>query len=326
MAECAVPGFEPVFEAPPGANSLRVSAGIRAATFTLFYDEQFAGTAFAVGPRLVMSAGHHFKTSQNDPGLLRLHAEGHRGKKEGGTVGVAYVQKDRFRDLLIMWPEEDVPFVPLRGWLPGVGSRVLTLYASPRPPHKKLVESPGTVSTVGDRLCRSHGTVTTQGASGAPVVDSFGEYVIGLHISVSNSAADGSWVSEFAPSAAVVDMLCDAGVDPAVPYRVEDEEPAVAKAAKPAETPLGKCKGDKKTASATKSATVMSSKMAASASAKKVGTLSRKAATSKKGDSTASKKLIAEEKKSATKKTPAPRPKAGKAQGKVPAAPGKKKK
>uniref|UniRef100_A0A7S1QNZ2 Serine protease n=1 Tax=Neobodo designis TaxID=312471 RepID=A0A7S1QNZ2_NEODS len=218
-------GFDPIFPLPPGANTLRVSSEVRAATFTLFYDDQFAGTAVAIGPRLIVTAGHHFKTTQNDPGLLRLTSPGHRGRK-AGAVGVAYVQKDRHRDIMIMWPEEDVPYTTLRGYRPVVGSRVLTLYASPREPHQKLVESPGTVNSTTEKLCRSLGTVTTQGASGAPVLDSYGDSVVGLHLSVSDSAADGSWVSEFVPSAAVVDMLRDAKVDPAVPYRVEDEEKA----------------------------------------------------------------------------------------------------
>jgi hypothetical protein len=97
-------GFEDVRPPPPAEFMLTPSKEVREATFTLLYDGEFAGTAVAVGPRLVITAGHHFKVSQQDVGLLTLHNAAFVSKRKQG-VGIAYVQKDQGHDLLLLWPK-----------------------------------------------------------------------------------------------------------------------------------------------------------------------------------------------------------------------------
>ena len=222
-----LPGFEEVRAPPAGELALAPSEAVRQATFTLWYGDQYAGTAIAVGARLVITAGHHFMTTTGDAGMLSLRSSVVKTKKPRAGVGIAFAQKSVQYDVLLLWPEEDLPFVPIYALTPDVGLRVVTAYASPIAPHEDLVVSPGTVRDVSPRLCRSLGTVTTAGASGAPVLDSYGERIVGMHLSVSDSAPDGTWMSEFVPAATIVELLAQADADPAVPYRaevVEEEE------------------------------------------------------------------------------------------------------
>lgn len=276
-AEC----FDDFRPPPPGEFRLCPSEEIRRATFTLLLGGQFAGTALAVGPRLVVTAGHHFRVTADDPGQLRLRNDFHRAKGRGGA-GVAYVQKDRVRDLMLLWPEEDLPFVTVRAYSGVLGARVATAYCTPHPPHRDLVVSPGQVCHVSDVLCRSLGTVTTQGASGAPVIDSYGDRVVGLHLSVSDSGPGGSWVSEFAPARSIVGLLRDAAADPQRPYRAEEDAGAAGAAAS-----TSKSKTHKQSSSSAASATAKkhspSSKPRNAAAAKATAPIKPTSAAKKSG-------------------------------------------
>jgi hypothetical protein len=289
-------GFDDVRPPPPAEFMLTPSKEVREATFTLLYDGEFAGTALAVGPRLVITAGHHFKVSQQDVGLLTLHNAAFVSKRKQG-VGIAYVQKDQGHDLLLLWPEEDLPCVRVHRLRPMPGARVATVYSSPKAPHRELITSPGQVYSTTEKLCRSRGTVTTQGASGAPVIDSYGERIVGIHLSVSDIGLAGTWVSEFVPADRVVQLLLNAHADPYRPYRVEEEEAPKRKAAAAAAAAKEKAKAAK----------AKSTKSAASAAKSRVSRQNATAgkATSKAAKTSKSSKAVVAEPKRKQKEAPA---------------------
>jgi hypothetical protein len=294
-------GFDDVRPPPPAEFMLTPSKEVREATFTLLYDGEFAGTALAVGPRLVITAGHHFKVSQQDVGLLTLHNAAFVSKRKQG-VGIAYVQKDQGHDLLLLWPEEDLPCVRVHRLRPMPGARVATVYSSPKAPHRELITSPGQVYSTTEKLCRSRGTVTTQGASGAPVIDSYGERIVGIHLSVSDIGLAGTWVSEFVPADRVVQLMLNAHADPYRPYRVEEEEAPKRKAAAAAATAAAAAA--KKKATAAKAKSTKSAASAAKSSASKQNATAGKA-TSKAAKTSKSSKAVVAEPKRKQKEAPA---------------------
>lgn len=187
---------------PPASSD--PSDAVLSGIYPLYFRDEFLGSCIAIAPRILITAGHHFNSLKDDVGDLHLLD----GASEG-EITVAYVSKDRVHDLLVLWVSADLNWVPLRGFQPPVGARVATVWLSTKWPHDTIV-SPGTVIEVNRGNCVVRGTVSTTGSSGSPVVDQFGDHIVGMHL-ISNTR-DGSRVSGFISSRMIVSALVAMGV------------------------------------------------------------------------------------------------------------------
>jgi hypothetical protein len=193
------------------ADSLaRPSSAIDAATMGLYgTDGVFYGSVLGIGSRLAVTAGHHFRTTVDFIDFYKLRVR--HGVDR--WVRINYWTKDPANDVMFMWTEDEVPCVPLRSCMPPVGCLVNTRYISPAAPYE-LALSPATVVASSATTCQASGSVTTFGASGAPVVCSYGDRVVGIHLAVSDESPDGVNVSEFVTSRCIVQYLVTNGFDP----------------------------------------------------------------------------------------------------------------
>ncbi|KAG5499430.1 hypothetical protein JKF63_07993 [Porcisia hertigi] len=171
----------------------------------LYWRDSFLGSCVAIAPSIVMTAGHHYNAVRDDVGDFSVLT------RPGHWAAVEYAVKDSTYDVAVFWLCEEVTaYTALRGYLPAVGARVTTVWLSPKPPHDAIV-SPGVVVESEEENCVARGTVSTTGSSGAPVVDIFGEHIVGLHLT--SNTRGGSRVSGFIPSRKLVSLLTDMWVE-----------------------------------------------------------------------------------------------------------------
>jgi hypothetical protein len=171
----------------------------------LYWKDTFLGSCVAITPTVVITAGHHYNANRDDVGDFSVLT------RPGHWAAVEYASKNSSFDVVVFWLcEEVVAHVSLRGFLPAVGAQVVTVWLSPKPPHTAIV-SPGVVIESALENCVARGTVSTTGSSGAPVVDVFGEHVVGLHLT--SNTRNGSRVSGFLPARKLVSLLAEMGVN-----------------------------------------------------------------------------------------------------------------
>ncbi|KAG5474221.1 hypothetical protein CUR178_04335 [Leishmania enriettii] len=171
----------------------------------LYWKDAFLGSCVAIAPCIVMSAGHHYNAARDDVGDFSVLT------RPGHWAEVEYASKDSMYDVVVFWLCEEVTtYTALRGYLPAVGAQVATVWLSPKPPHDVIV-SPGVVIESDAENCVARGTVSTTGSSGAPVVDVFGEHIVGLHLT--SNTRDGSRVSGFIPSRKLISLLAEMWVE-----------------------------------------------------------------------------------------------------------------
>ncbi|KAG8343166.1 hypothetical protein ERJ75_001609600 [Trypanosoma vivax] len=187
---------------PPAA--MKPSAKALNAMHALYWRENFLGTCFAIGPRVIITAGHHYNAAKDDVGEFSL-----RSPSLPRSVFVEYAAKNSVHDLLVLWVDMDVEHVDLRAFLPPIQARVATVWLSTKWPHQDVV-SPGVVVESSVDSCLARGTVSTTGSSGAPVIDCFGDHIVGMHLT--SDTRDGSRVSGFLPSRKIVSILSEMGV------------------------------------------------------------------------------------------------------------------
>ncbi|KPA80709.1 hypothetical protein ABB37_04881 [Leptomonas pyrrhocoris] len=181
------------------------SALVARSICALYWKDAFLGSCVAIAPSIVITAGHHYNANRDDVGDFSVLT------RPGHWAAVEYASKNSFFDVVVFWLCEAVEaHVSLRGFLPGVGAQVATVWLSPKPPHAAIV-SPGVVVESEQENCVARGTVSTTGSSGAPVVDVFGEHVVGLHLT--SNTRDGSRVSGFLPARKLVSLLAEMGVN-----------------------------------------------------------------------------------------------------------------
>lgn len=189
------------FEAP---DNLRLACSLTQSIYALYWRDTFLGNCVAISSTVLISAGHHYNAKKDDIGEFSVLV----GKSR--WVGVEYGAKNGMCDVLVLWLNSPVVyFSPLRGYLPGLHARVATVWLSPKPPHDPIV-SPGVVVESNFNNCTVRGTVSTSGSSGAPVVDFFGENVVGLHLT--SDTKDGSRVSGFIPARKLISILAEMDV------------------------------------------------------------------------------------------------------------------
>lgn len=171
----------------------------------LYHKDAFLGSCVAIAPSIVMTAGHHYNTVRDDVGDFSVLT------RPGHWAAVEYAAKDSTYDVAVFWIGEEVRVhCNLRGYLPAVGAQVATVWLSPKPPHDTIV-SPGVVMESQVDNCVVRGTVSTTGSSGAPVVDVYGEHIVGLHLT--SNTRDGSRVSGFIPARKLIGVLADMWVE-----------------------------------------------------------------------------------------------------------------
>ncbi|KPI87730.1 hypothetical protein ABL78_3203 [Leptomonas seymouri] len=171
----------------------------------LYWKDAFLGSCVAIAPSIVITAGHHYNAIRDDVGDFSVLT------RPGHWTVVEYASKNSLFDVVVFWLYEKVEsHVSLRGFFPGVGAQVATVWLSPKPPHAAIV-SPGVVVESELENCVVRGTVSTTGSSGAPVVDVFGEHVVGLHLT--SNTRDGSRVSGFLPARKLISLLAEMGVN-----------------------------------------------------------------------------------------------------------------
>ncbi|EPY37253.1 hypothetical protein STCU_00044 [Strigomonas culicis] len=190
-----------LFEIP---SNPQPCSGITRSVLALYWKDVFLGNCVAVSERIVVSAGHHFNLKADDVGDFSVLVD------DAKWLPAEYVAKNTQVDILVFWLTGAVPaFVALRGFLPQAGCSVVTVWRSPKPPHDTIV-SPGVVIESDLTGCLAKGTVSTTGTSGAPVLDFFGDHVVGLHLF--SNTRDGSRVSGFLPARKMVAVLAEMGV------------------------------------------------------------------------------------------------------------------
>ncbi|KAH9599069.1 hypothetical protein LSM04_006732 [Trypanosoma melophagium] len=207
-------------EAP---STLEPAAAVLHALHALYWRGVFLGTCVAVSPRVLVTAGHHYNAAKDDVGdfTVRHPQQQQQAKKkekennneneeEGEETRVEHAAKDAAHDLLVLWVSRDLPCVLLRGFLPPVQARVATVWMSTKWPHETIV-SPGVVIESSAVSCVARGTVSTSGSSGAPVIDYFGDHVVGMHLT--SNTRDGSRVSGFIPARKIVALLSEMGIN-----------------------------------------------------------------------------------------------------------------
>ncbi|RNF08059.1 putative trypsin-like cysteine/serine peptidase [Trypanosoma conorhini] len=188
------------FDAP---STLDPSSEVLKAMHALYWRGGFLGTCVAVLPRVLVTAGHHFNAVKDDVGDFAVR---HPDMPE---ARVEHALKDGANDILVLWVDTDLDHIPLRGFLPPLQARVATVWLSTKWPHETIV-SPGVVIESTLLSCVARGTVSTSGSSGAPVIDHFGDHVVGMHLT--SNTRDGSRVSGFIPARKIVSVLAEMGV------------------------------------------------------------------------------------------------------------------
>lgn len=174
------------------------------AIYALYWRDTFLGSCFAVSDTVLISAGHHYNANKDDVGDFSVLV----GKSR--WVRVEYASKNGSNDLLVLWLCNKVQsFTSLRGYLPQKHARVATVWLSPKPPHEPIV-SPGVVIESSLDGCIARGTVSTQGSSGAPVIDFLGDRVVGMHLT--SNTRDDSRVSGFISARKLVALLVEMSV------------------------------------------------------------------------------------------------------------------
>ncbi|CCW67261.1 unnamed protein product [Phytomonas sp. Hart1] len=192
-------------------QNARPSEALLKSVYALYWKEAFLGSCVAIAADLVISAGHHYNVLKDDVGDFSVLV------RPQTWVAVEYAAKSSAHDVLVLWLGGAVGhFTTLRGFLPPLRARVSTVWLSLKPPHEPVV-SPGVVVESGAAGCLARGTVSTTGSSGAPVVDTFGDFVVGLHLT--SNTRDGSRVSGFIPARKVVAVLGEMGVISRVPTK-----------------------------------------------------------------------------------------------------------
>ncbi|KEG13745.1 hypothetical protein DQ04_00811050 [Trypanosoma grayi] len=187
-------------DAPP---TLEPSVEVLHAMHALYWRGSFLGTCVAVAPRVLVTAGHHYNAVKDDVGDFSVRQPGRCEAR------VEHAAKNGAHDTLVLWVNTDLDCVLLRGFLPPVQARVATVWLSTKWPHETVV-SPGVVIESDMCNCVARGTVSTSGSSGAPVIDYFGDHVVGMHLT--SNTRDGSRVSGFLPARKIVSILADMDV------------------------------------------------------------------------------------------------------------------
>ncbi|ORC93409.1 uncharacterized protein TM35_000012860 [Trypanosoma theileri] len=208
-------------EAP---STLEPSAAVLQAMHALYWRGVFLGTCVAVSPRVLVTAGHHYNAAKDDVGDFTVRhpqqqqqqqqqqqkKEKYNGDEAEEETRVEHAAKNAAHDLLVLWVSRDLQCVLLRGFLPPVQARVATVWMSTKWPHETIV-SPGVVIESSAVSCMARGTVSTSGSSGAPVIDYFGDHVVGMHLT--SNTRDGSRVSGFIPARKIVALLSEMGIN-----------------------------------------------------------------------------------------------------------------
>ncbi|KAK7200217.1 hypothetical protein NESM_000073200 [Novymonas esmeraldas] len=167
----------------------------------LYWKDTFLGSCVAIAPSIVITAGHHYNAVRDDVGDFSVLT------RPGHWAAVEYASKDSKYDVVVFWLcEEVVAHTALRGYLPAVGAQVATVWLTPKPPHDAIV-SPGVVIESEVESCVVRGTVSMTGSSGAPVVDVYGDHLVGLHLT--SNTRDGSRVSGFLPARKLVSLFAE---------------------------------------------------------------------------------------------------------------------
>nr|CCC89760.1 conserved hypothetical protein [Trypanosoma congolense IL3000] len=182
-------------------STLKLSDTILDALYSLYLNDEFLGTCFAIAPRVLISAGHHYSVTKDFTDHFNI-----RDAHNDDVIVATYLSKDRAHDVLIIWVQRDLRCVPLRGFLPPVHARVVTVWLSTKVPHDPIL-SPSVVIESGADGCLAKGTVSMTGSSGAPVVDFFGDHVVGMHLT--SNTRNGSRVSGFLPARTILSILID---------------------------------------------------------------------------------------------------------------------
>ncbi|CCW59761.1 unnamed protein product [Phytomonas sp. EM1] len=187
----------------PFQNS-RPSEVLLKCIYALYWKNSFLGSCVAISDNIVISAGHHYNAMKDDVGDFSILV------KPNTWIYVEYGAKNSTHDILVLWLcSKVVHFTQLRGFLPPPNSRVATVWLSLKPPHEPVI-SPGVVVDSDASNCIARGTVSTTGSSGAPVVDTFGDHVVGLHLT--SNTRNGSRVSGFIHSRKLVTLLAEMGI------------------------------------------------------------------------------------------------------------------
>ena len=202
-----VPNNASVSNAPLHQPQLRPTDAVVEALMALTVDSAFVGNCIAVTGQIVLTAGHHFNSNKDDPSRFAVVT------RKGEVFSCEYALKNTKFDVAIFWVTSTarLPCVPLRGFRPPVGCQVATVWLNMLPPHHDLLVTPAVVMSSEKGLCQARGSVTVQGSSGAPVVDSqLGRIVLGIHLS--SNKKDGSRISEFVPTSDVLAVLAEGGI------------------------------------------------------------------------------------------------------------------
>lgn len=171
--------------------------------YPLYWKDSFLGSCVAITPKVAISAGHHFNMIQDDVGDFTILI------KPSRWISAEYAKKILLHDVLVLWLDEPVHCSPLRGYLPPVHCRVATVWLSPKSPHDAIF-SPGLVISSDMQNSVIQGTVSTTGSSGAPVVDFYGDHIVGMHLS--SNVKNGSRVSHFISARQLVLLLAEMNV------------------------------------------------------------------------------------------------------------------
>lgn len=181
-----------------------MDSAVISAIFPLYWKDIFLGSGVAISSTIIISAGHHFNMMRDDVADFTVFV------KPSGFISAEFASKVNEADVLVLWLRSPVDaHVHLRGLLPPVDSRVGTIWLSPKPPHDPVI-SPGFVVSSEAKHCVAQGTVSTTGSSGAPVVDFWGDHVVGIHLS--SNMKNGSRVSDFIPSRRLIFLLAEMNI------------------------------------------------------------------------------------------------------------------
>lgn len=183
--------FEPPTKVLPSSEILN-------AIYPLYWKDIFLGSCVAITSKIVISAGHHYNMLRDNVGDFTVLV------KPSRRTSVEYASKISSHDVVALWLNEPVSCIEMRAFLPGINSRVATVWLSPKFPHEPIF-SPGIVVTSSIDNCVVQGTVSTTGSSGSPVIDFHGDHVVGIHLS--SNMKDGSRVSDFIPTRKLIYLL-----------------------------------------------------------------------------------------------------------------------
>lgn len=183
--------FEPPTKVVPSADILH-------SIYPLYWKDIFLGSCVAIKPKVLISAGHHYNMLRDNVGDFTVLV------KPSRWISVEYASKLSSWDTVVLWLNEPVICTSLRGFLPAINSRVVTVWLSPKPPHEPIF-SPGIVVSGTTDNCVAKGTVSTTGSSGSPVVDFHGDHIVGIHLG--SNMKNGSRVSDFIPARKLVYLL-----------------------------------------------------------------------------------------------------------------------